>query len=262
MSAPPDKAGATTATRLLVLDFTAESTAAAPLLPTVTSLVTTELSRWPDIDAITNADVRRLLELEGNRQQTGCDDTSCLAEVAGAMGARLVVFGSVGNLAADTTVTLNLFDSTTATSVGREFVQVTSPAALPAAIAPAVRRLLSRTATTLSWTVPPEPTSTTTAAAPVVEKSPLPLVLTGVGIGAFVVGGAVAGFGLAPLVQWSGARAAYFEEKSASRYDTAAAHAADWNNAGVFAAGIGGAVAVVGIVTTIVGIAGLSAGEN
>src|SRR3712207_6923041 len=38
-------------------------------------------------------------ELEAAKQSVGCaDDSSCLADVAGAMGAELVVFGAAGKL--------------------------------------------------------------------------------------------------------------------------------------------------------------------
>ena len=58
----------------------------------------------------------------------GCDEgsTSCLAELAGAMGARLVLFGDLGKLGDTTVVSLNLFLSDQAQSAGRETVRVKS----------------------------------------------------------------------------------------------------------------------------------------
>lgn len=50
----------------------------------------------------------------------GCGDSSCLAEIAGAMGAEFVVFGDVGKLGETFVINLNLFDNNAVRpSVGR-----------------------------------------------------------------------------------------------------------------------------------------------
>ena len=88
-------------------------------------LTTVAASSHRAFDVISSADVRRALELEANKQVAGCstDATSCLAEVAGAMGARYVVFGSVSTLGSQLMLSLNLFDSTVASSAGRVVVK-------------------------------------------------------------------------------------------------------------------------------------------
>ena len=54
----------------------------------------------------------------------GCDDeTSCLAESAGAMDARYVIFGDVGQLGPLLILGLNLFDAREAKAVSRKVVQ-------------------------------------------------------------------------------------------------------------------------------------------
>lgn len=83
-------------------------------------LVTVELARYPDFDVISDADVRQLVELEAERAAVGCEmDSSCLAEIAGAMGAQYVVSGRIGTIGSRISLTFSLYDSTKATSVGR-----------------------------------------------------------------------------------------------------------------------------------------------
>lgn len=63
-------------------------------LATLTNLVTIALSESPRFEVVASSDVREVIALEAERQALGCEsDTSCLAEVAGAMGA---LFGAVG----------------------------------------------------------------------------------------------------------------------------------------------------------------------
>ncbi|MDP2339481.1 MAG: hypothetical protein Q8O67_00875 [Deltaproteobacteria bacterium] len=95
-------------------------------------------------DVISSVDVRRALELEANKQVAGCatDATSCLAEVAGAMGARYVVFGSISAIGSQLLLSLNLFDSKVASSAGRVVVKAASVDDLLGRIDGAVDELL------------------------------------------------------------------------------------------------------------------------
>lgn len=92
----------------------------------ITGLLTVVLSEFEAFEVVSDADVRQLVELEGEKQALGCEaDASCLAEIAGAMGARLVVFGEAGKLGSRYLVNLNLYDSQDAKSVGR--AAITAP---------------------------------------------------------------------------------------------------------------------------------------
>lgn len=88
-------------------------------------LATVAASRHKVFDVISSADLRRTVEFEAERQVAGCseDATSCLADVAGAMGARYVVFGQLAMLGSQIVVPLNLFDSQTGSSVGRVVIR-------------------------------------------------------------------------------------------------------------------------------------------
>jgi hypothetical protein len=74
-------------------------------------LLATHLSAHEDFDVITSQDLRQMATLEADKQKAGCEDESCIAEMAGAMGARYVVYGNVGVLGKKNMLTLNLFDS-------------------------------------------------------------------------------------------------------------------------------------------------------
>jgi hypothetical protein len=129
--------------RVLVLEPTGEAVEAG-VRETVASLVSIELSKQRGIDVIASSDVKKMAALEAEKQTIGCDDAgACLAELAGAMGARFVVFGDTAKLGTLTVVNLSLFDSQQARAVGRVSIQVKGLEELPERIAPAVRELIA-----------------------------------------------------------------------------------------------------------------------
>jgi hypothetical protein len=113
---------------------------------TLTSLVTIAAGEDARFDVLSSADLKDMVALEGDRASLGCDEStaSCLAEVAGAMGARLVVFGALGVLGEDLLVTLNLFDSRAGISAGRVVIRGRDAGALADQIPASVQKLLSR----------------------------------------------------------------------------------------------------------------------
>jgi len=185
--------------RVLVLDPSSQVFDPATI-STITSLLIVELSKEHRLDVISAGEVRKLAELEGEKQAIGCVDTSCLAELAGAMGARYVVFGDVGSLGSTVVLTLNLFDSQTTQALNRITVQSSNgitglPAAVEGRLAPLVAPLLkpatppTTTTTTPTPTpapeAPPPPPATTTSSGPGL----LPWLMIGGGT-LFTVGGA------------------------------------------------------------------------
>jgi|GEM_PF-554245 len=140
-AAPPERQ------RVLVLQPSSAAFDAATVA-TIAGLIIVELSADKRLDVISAAEVRRLAELEGERQTIGCTDTSCLAELAGAMGARYVVFGDVGTLGSLVVMNLNLFDGATTQAISRVTVQSDGigglPAALPARIKVLAEPLVAR----------------------------------------------------------------------------------------------------------------------
>ncbi len=90
----------------------------------ISSLVTANLANYEVLELVTSTDIKNMASLEAEKQSIGCDDeTNCLAELAGAMDARYVIFGDVGQLGPLLIVGLNLFDAREAKAVSRMVVQ-------------------------------------------------------------------------------------------------------------------------------------------
>lgn len=83
--------------------------------------MTNELNALGPFEAISNADVRRMLEFEAEKQKLGCDgtDASCLAEIGGALGAAYLVAGQVLKVEDTWLVQLQLFSIEAAKPMGR-----------------------------------------------------------------------------------------------------------------------------------------------
>lgn len=109
---------------------------------TLTSLVTAHLARYPQLDVLSGADLKRLVDLEAQKQSAGCDEGSCLSEIAGAIGAQLVFFGQAGKLGSTVVVTLNVFDAAKGQAVGRQVIEARDLGQLPALVGPAVDQMV------------------------------------------------------------------------------------------------------------------------
>lgn len=132
--------------RVLVLDFkTKDKRIDASLLDTVAGLVAAQLADHPRFDVISGQEVRRLVELEGEKQATGCEtDASCLAEIANAMGARLIVMGQLGRLGSLIVLNLSLYDSDEGRTVARAAVKSPDLDSLPDALEPELDEMVRR----------------------------------------------------------------------------------------------------------------------
>lgn len=107
----------------------------------VTAMLASALAESPRVDVITKEDLRQAMNLEAERQQLGCNESACLAEVAAAMGARLVIYGSLGTFDDVIALELSAFDGETASPLGRSVLQATSLKALSEQAAVKVRSL-------------------------------------------------------------------------------------------------------------------------
>ncbi len=141
----------------------------AATLSTITGIIVVELTQNRGFDVIAAADVQRLAELEGQRQNAGCDSAACLAEIAGAIGARYVVFGDVGALGELLVLNLNLFDSETSKAVNRVTVQARSIETLAGMLPTRTKELSGPLARDPAMTTP-----TTTPKTPATQPTPRP----------------------------------------------------------------------------------------
>lgn len=111
---------------------------------TLLSLIIVEVAGASRLDVLSPNDVKRLVELEGEKQTAGClDNSSCLADLAGALGARYVVFGDLGPLGSQLVLNLNLFDSQHARAVSRVTARFTTLEELPGQLPNLVSKLLA-----------------------------------------------------------------------------------------------------------------------
>lgn len=123
----------------LVVAATALSTDDARIL---TSMVASAADDVDGVEVLTREDLRKAAELDAERQAMGCDAHSCLAELAQAMGAGIVVYGSVGTFGDALTLELSAFDADGASSRGRKVLRATDLGALSDVAVAATRELV------------------------------------------------------------------------------------------------------------------------
>lgn len=160
---------------LEAVGITADDAAAA------TRVVAAAADEVDGVEIISTAELRRLAELEGTRAMAGCSETSCMADIAGALGAQRIIFGSLSKLGSTTTVVLSLYDAATQNATRRSF-DVANHDGLAALLRSTTASLLGA-----------EPTSAPVAApAPTKGGGGVGVVVTATGAGLAVLGTAAA----------------------------------------------------------------------
>lgn len=107
----------------------------------ISRLVVASLGEIPGLQVTSQEDLRTLANLDAAKQALDCAAASCLADMAGALGARAVLFGSVTGLGGTTSIALSLYDSQSG-RMQRRTVDARDLGAVPAALRPALRELL------------------------------------------------------------------------------------------------------------------------
>lgn len=158
--------------KLMVLDLSTAGGLDPSVAATMTEAVATAATRANFFEVTTQKDVGTALGMERQRQLTGCseDSTSCLSELAGALGAPFALYGSVAQLGDAYQLNLQGIDARKAQPVGRSTRIATDLKALRNAIPYALAEA--------TGTPPPEPPS-----------KALSYTLIGVGGAAVVTGG-------------------------------------------------------------------------
>ncbi len=267
-AAPPATDKAAARYRLLVLDLKANDVDAS-IVTTLQGLVATGLSQYAALDVVSGDDLKQLVQLEADRSSMGCsEDASCLAEIADALGAQLVVFGNVGTLGDALVLNLNLFDSQKAVGLGRVIVQAEDVKRIPKKLRPKLHELIGRFYEEHGLVLPPlAPEKEEEQRAPVAQgPGALPWVVAGGGGVATLVGLALVGVGLVPLFQYGDAKgrvaaaeAGFAKDPSTlAAAQTAQQDLADarqtWNAAGSIAVDAGAAVAAIGVPVAVWGV--------
>ncbi len=126
---------------LLVMQARSDNVPQALLRVIATSL-TTELATRTSMTVLSAADVAQIADLAATQQNLGCDDSNCLSQIAGALGARYVIYGDAVQLGELLVVNLSLFDVTTATVAKRTSLEIANVQELPARVRAAAPLLL------------------------------------------------------------------------------------------------------------------------
>jgi len=106
--------------KLLVLDFAAGGVG-AEIASALTEAAAAEISARGFFQVVTSRDLQTLVGLERQKQLMGCGEASgsCLAELGGALGAKVVLSGSVTRLGPNLQLNLQALDSSRALPLGR-----------------------------------------------------------------------------------------------------------------------------------------------
>lgn len=228
-------------------------------LATLTSLVTIALSESGRFEVVSSSDVREVIALEAERQAMGCEsDASCLAEVAGAIGARFVVFGQLGKLGSLYVLTLNLFDSDAATAASRVVTKGETLESLAEQVDDAVRKLVHQgpkdapaAGKHKALVLDLKPASgevapaTGAAAAPPPDQGSFPWLLVtgssaaGLGVAALIIGGVLGGVGVLVIQE---AEAAQYQSDAIRLRD----EANEWGLAANVSFVVGGGLVLAG----------------
>jgi hypothetical protein len=143
---------------LLLLDASAEAAEAQPKIvvpgvsvtggvtqdvgQVITELVLEALLNRHGVRALGPSDIKDMLDAEQQKQLLGCDKESCMAQIAGAMGADRLIAGMAGKLGDLYVVTLKLIDTHSADVTSRSSKRFRKLEEVPDAVGPLVDELL------------------------------------------------------------------------------------------------------------------------
>jgi hypothetical protein len=103
-----------------------------------------EMRKAPGVSVLTDADIAAVLGLERQKQLLGCSDSSCLAELGGALGVDRLVHGSLGKVGESYLVHLASVDPRSGAVVGSASERIAGSAdALLDALPRMARQLLT-----------------------------------------------------------------------------------------------------------------------
>lgn len=124
---------------VLVLDLEAVNVD-ADTARAIDRLLVAALGDLEGLQVTSQEDLRKLANLDAAKQAMDCAAQSCLAEMAGALGARAVVFGSVTGLGSTTSIALSLFDSKNGV-IQRRTIEAKKLDDIPAELRPTLRAI-------------------------------------------------------------------------------------------------------------------------
>jgi len=96
--------------KLAVMDLLAKGGIEQQRLDVFCDILATEIRGLGEYDVITKSDIESMLGIERAKEFYGCEDTSCLAEIGGALGVQYIVSGNVALFVETYAVNLKLID--------------------------------------------------------------------------------------------------------------------------------------------------------
>ncbi len=143
--------------QVAVIDFKTSDVRDA-LLPVLTEVLTTEVANSGVFDGVlAGRDIQQMLSFEEKKQMLGCDDTSCLAEIGGALGVDRLIVPQVARVSDAWVVTLKQIDIRGASTEGRVYERFAGDeGALLDGVRASVGKLLGAPAATTSVAIEPE----------------------------------------------------------------------------------------------------------
>jgi len=112
--------------KISVMELKAENGIDKGVVTLLYELILTEFQAYDNLSVISKTDISSMVQYETEKELAGCDETSCMAEIGGALGVDKVVIGHVGKLGSSYVVTLKLMNIKKATVENR--VSKTIPA--------------------------------------------------------------------------------------------------------------------------------------
>ena len=105
--------------KIVVLPLKPGGTVTSDVARVFTSLLLAEMDKIGNLSTVSKADLEAVLDVEKQKDMLGCDSSSCLAEIGGALGADLIMRGEIGQIGSSYEVDLNLVDAKNGLVVGR-----------------------------------------------------------------------------------------------------------------------------------------------
>ena len=137
VAAPPEKT-------LLIMNFQIKGDVDAGVASTINDILASAMVSTGRFRVMTGDDIQSLMALESGKQAAGCETDSCLAEIAGALGAELVITGRVGRLGSLYVAKLSLIEPATASTLGLETLEAESFESFSERLKPLAKRFTAR----------------------------------------------------------------------------------------------------------------------
>jgi hypothetical protein len=118
-AAAPARPEAARKTRIAVLDVQYAGVGDRKTVEGLSALLASEVARRPNLAVLAGADLRALVGFERQKALLGCTESSCIAELAGALGVAYLISSEVSKVGTTWLLSLALLDAGKATALSR-----------------------------------------------------------------------------------------------------------------------------------------------